>query len=51
MCPVCIAAATQAAIGAASAGTWIAFMIKKHRTQFSINYVLQTRIERGMDHD
>jgi hypothetical protein len=48
MCPVCIAAATQAAIGATSAGAWTALMIKKLRTKLSTNYVPKMRTKRRM---
>jgi hypothetical protein len=49
MCPVCIAATTQYAIGATSAGAWIAFVIKKLRTKFSLNVVPEIKVARRLD--
>jgi hypothetical protein len=51
MCPVCIALATQAAIGATSAGAWAALVIKKLRTKFPSNIVSPVRIARRLDHE
>jgi len=41
MCPICIVTATQAAIGATSAGAWTVLVIKKLRTKFNTNHVSQ----------
>jgi hypothetical protein len=51
MCPICIVTATQAAIGATSAGAWTALMIRKLRTKFTSNYLPRTRTERRLHHD
>jgi hypothetical protein len=51
MCPVCIAAATQAAIGATSAGAWAVIVIKKFRTKFTTNVVSQSKVGRRIDHE
>jgi hypothetical protein len=51
MCPVCIAAATQAAIGATSAGAWTALVIKKLRTKFTANVIPEIKVARRVDHE
>jgi hypothetical protein len=50
MCPVCIAAATQAAIGATSAGAWAVIVIKRLRTKCTANVIPEIKITRRMDH-
>jgi hypothetical protein len=51
MCPVCIAAATQAAIGATSAGAWAAIVIKKLRTKYTARVIPELKITRRMDYE
>jgi hypothetical protein len=51
MCPACIAVATQAAIGATSAGAWAALVIKKLRTKFPSNIDSPAKIGRRLDHE
>lgn len=51
MCPVCIAAATQAAIGATSAGAWVAIVIKKLRTKYTAPVIPEIKIARRMEHE
>jgi hypothetical protein len=51
MCPVCIAAATPAAIGATSAGAWAAIVIKKLRTKCTANAAPEITITRRRAHE
>jgi hypothetical protein len=51
MCPLCIAAATQAALGATSASAWAAIVIKKLRTKCAANVIAEIKIPRRMGHE
>jgi hypothetical protein len=51
MCPVCIAAAKQAAIGATSASAGAATVSKKLRTKFTAAVVPELKIAGRMTHE
>jgi hypothetical protein len=51
MCPICIATATQVAIGAASAGVWTPRIVKKLLSKINSINLLPIKIVRRTDHE